>query len=127
MRQYLEGHGVRPEADGRRRRRGPGWGIAAGAAMLAATAANAQTNVYYGGIDATDKAELTQWATHYWARVDNGTKVAPGAFSFSKAATKDPLFLPVQGARSTLETIGVVSAQACDGLTELQPGLVTSR
>jgi len=100
-----------------------GFGIAAAAVMLGASIAPAQSSVYYGTIDAADKAQLAQWATHYWARVDAGTLVTPGTFTFTKAAMNDPLFLPVRGARRTLETLGVMGAQACDGLIEIQPGL----
>lgn len=83
----------------------------------------AQSSVHYGMLDATDKTQLTQWATHYWARVDAGTIVPPNTFSFTKAAMNDPLFLPLRGARRTLEVIGTLDPQACDGLTDLQPGL----
>lgn len=47
----------------------------------------------------------------------------PSTFSFTKAAMNDPLFLPLRGARRTLELLNVVDAQACDGLMDLQPGL----
>jgi len=93
------------------------------AAVAQATSVSAQTSVYYGTMDAADKVQLAQWATHYWARVDAGSTVTPGTFTFTKAAMNDPLFLPVRGARRTLETLGVLNAQACDGLTEVQPGL----
>ena len=100
--------------------------VFAGAALAGvaqATSVSAQTSVYYGTIDAADKAQLAQWATHYWARADAGTTVTPGTFTFTKAAMNDPLFLPVRGARRTLEMLGVMDAQACDGLIEIQPGL----
>ena len=96
---------------------------AAIAAVAQAASVSAQTSVYYGTIDAADKSQLAQWATHYWARVDAGTTVTPGTFTFTKAAMNDPLFLPVRGARRTLEMLGVMDAQACDGLIEIQPGL----
>jgi len=89
---------------------------------VATTVVSGQSTSHYGSLDATDKTELTQWATHYWARVDAGTLVTPSTFSFTKAALNDPLFMPVRGARRTLETIGAMNAQACDGLAELQVG-----
>ncbi|MCC6321363.1 MAG: hypothetical protein IT438_08005 [Phycisphaerales bacterium] len=73
-------------------------------------------------MDATLRTELGQWSAHYWNRVETGAKIKVGDFAFSNAALNNPLFNPLRGARATLEQLSIVSASACDGLAELQPG-----
>ncbi|MCC6321280.1 MAG: hypothetical protein IT438_07580 [Phycisphaerales bacterium] len=82
----------------------------------------AQSSAFYGEVDATLRAELAQWSTHYWNRVDTGAKVKVGSFAFSNAALNNPLFNPLRGARPTLEQVKVLNSSDCDGLAALQPG-----
>ncbi len=46
-----------------------------------------------------------------------------GEFGFTASDMNSPRFNPVRAARPTLEQLGLISAQACDGMAELTPGL----
>jgi len=95
-------------------------GIAAAAVMLGASIAPAQSSVYYGTIDATDKAQLAQWATHYWAPVESGGTPAGGAsaFGFTNPAMNSAFFNPLRSTRPALEKVGSIQSSLCDGLNQ---------
>lgn len=93
-------------------------GVLAMAVGLPAAAADADT-VFKGALTAAEEAEVVQWATLYWARVDaDGQPHADaGNFVFSNPAMNSPLFNPLRGTRPTLEKVSAIKDTLCDGLS----------
>jgi hypothetical protein len=75
-------------------------------------------SVFYGNLDQQSAGEVATWAALYWARVEAGGTAAEGAdtFAFNNPAMNSPLFNPLRAVRPTLEKVGVVDPQLCDGL-----------
>lgn len=89
---------------------------AVGFLLACAGPAAAQVSPVYGDIDAQAKAELQGWAGHFWHKADTGDTVKPGAFKFSDPAMNSPVFLPLRGARTTLEAVSLVASADCDSI-----------
>jgi hypothetical protein len=76
--------------------------------------------VFSGQLTSAQDAEVLEWATLYWSRVDaNGVPdIAAPAFVFSSDAMKSGLFNPLRAVRPTLEKVGSIEASLCDGLDD---------